>query len=63
MAGRSWCSVRLLKIDVEGFELQVLQGAQKTLAKHRPVLYVENDRVELSSVLIEFLWGQGYRLW
>lgn len=56
-------TVRLLKVDVEGFELQVLQGAEGILANHRPLLYVENDRVAHSRRLIEFLWGHGYRLW
>lgn len=55
--------VCLMKIDVEGFELQVLQGAQETLTNNRPVLYVENDQVDKSQELIEFLWEQGYRLW
>jgi FkbM family methyltransferase len=56
-------NVRLIKVDVEGFELQVLQGAAETLANNRPILYVENDRVAQSASLIEYLWGQGYRLW
>ncbi|KAB0644986.1 FkbM family methyltransferase [Burkholderia latens] len=57
------CNIRLMKIDVEGFELQVLQGAQEILTNHRPVLYVENDRVDQSPKLIEYLWGQNYHLW
>ncbi len=31
----------LLKVDVEGFELSVLAGAQKTLAESRPSLQIE----------------------
>jgi len=30
-----------IKIDVENFEYQVLLGAQETLKKHKPLLYVE----------------------
>lgn len=55
--------VGLLKVDVEGYELRVLQGAAVMLAAMRPVVYVENDRPALSPALIEYLWSQNYRLW
>lgn len=32
---------KLIKIDVEGFELPVLQGAEKTIRAHQPILVVE----------------------
>ena len=52
-----------IKIDVEGMETEVLKGATETLKKHRPILYVENDRIEKSHELITLLWGAGYRLY
>lgn len=53
---------RLLKIDVEGMEQSVLEGARETIARHRPLLYVENDRVEKSDALIGAIEALGYRL-
>lgn len=44
-----------LKIDVEGMEGEVLRGATATIERHRPVLYVENDRKEKSAALIRQL--------
>ena len=52
-----------VKIDVEGMELEVLRGAAQTLARHRPVLYVENDRPDRSRALIEHIEGLGYALY
>ena len=56
-------AVSLLKIDAEGHELRVLKGAQRLLSRSRPILYVENDRIEESQRLIEWLSELGYRLW
>jgi FkbM family methyltransferase len=54
---------KLIKIDVEGMELEVLAGATATLARCRPVLYVENDRVERAEALVACLQEAGYRMW
>ncbi len=51
-----------IKIDVQGAELRVLLGADKLIQSCRPVLYVENDRIEGSSDLIQFLLQHQYRL-
>lgn len=53
----------LLKVDVEGMELEVLEGAGKLIRRFRPVLYVENDRQEKSEALIAHLLGLNYRLY
>ncbi|MCK3658514.1 hypothetical protein A4G18_07265 [Pasteurellaceae bacterium Pebbles2] len=34
-------SIKLLKIDAEGFDLNVLAGAKNLLAKHKPVIFIE----------------------
>ncbi|PWC80805.1 hypothetical protein TSH100_28895 [Azospirillum sp. TSH100] len=56
-------SCRLLKADVEGMEAAVLRGACQLIAQHRPVLYVENDRRDLSPALIGLIRSMGYRVW
>ena len=55
--------VRLIKVDVEGMELDVLAGARQTLARHRPILYVENDRADKAEALVARLLEDGYRMW
>ena len=53
----------LVKIDVEGMEMDVLTGAMQTIERHRPMLYVENDRVDRSAALIELLLRLRHRLY
>jgi len=52
----------LLKVDVEGMEQAVLTGARRTIANHKPLLYVENDRKEKAADLIRFIASLGYDL-
>lgn len=52
----------LVKIDVEGMELDALDGGRAFIARFRPVLYVENDRVERSPALITRLRELEYRM-
>lgn len=44
------------------YELLTLQGAVDVLTRSRPLLYVENDRLDKSQALIEWLWSQNYQL-
>lgn len=55
--------VNLVKIDVEGMEIEVLRGGQGMIMHHRPVLYVENDRREKSPALLAYLFELGYRVY
>ncbi len=54
---------RLIKVDVEGMECAVLEGARSTIERLRPILYVENDRAENSQRLISLILSFGYKLW
>ncbi|MFK7919974.1 MAG: FkbM family methyltransferase [Ilumatobacter sp.] len=53
----------VIKIDVEGHESAVLQGARRVLEEHRPVLVVEvlnRRRGRLAGAIAEQLDGLGY---
>jgi len=41
--------VDFIKIDVEGFELQVVQGAEQTIRANRPIMVVEQKGREVSN--------------
>lgn len=56
-------ALHFLKIDVEGWEGSVLAGATATIHRHRPLLYVENDRSEKQGALIAQIAALGYRLY
>lgn len=58
----------LIKIDVEGYERQVLAGATQTLARFRPTIFLELHPERLQALgsstreVAELLRRQGYRL-
>ena len=60
--------IDLMKIDVEGYELNVLRGASHTLRVHKPVLFIELDDYNLReqgaspSELIGYLQSFGYSI-
>jgi len=54
---------RVIKIDTEGMEPQVLRGAQSLIARCRPYLYVENNEPEASKRLAPILAELGYTAW
>jgi FkbM family methyltransferase len=56
-------SLRMLKVDVEGMEAEVLWGARQTIAKLRPILYLENDRQAQSEGLVRLIEELGYNMW
>ena len=52
--------VRLLKIDVEGSEIQVLQGASQLLTNHRPIVMAESNTTAYSWPVIQSLQSHDY---
>ena len=48
---------------MEGSEAEVLRGAAETIARCRPLLYVENDRPERQQEVISLVAEMGYRLY
>ena len=54
---------RLIKADVEGMEEDVILGALETIARCRPLLYLENDRSEHSAALLRRLMDLDYKIW
>ena len=53
----------IMKIDVEGMELDVLKGAAESVRRFKPMIYLENDRKDRSQPLLEWLFAEDYRLW
>lgn len=52
----------MMKIDVEGMEEEVLLGAKDTIARLKPILYLECDRKEKEQSLLKLIHSLGYRM-
>lgn len=50
----------VIKADVEGMEVEVLKGAERTIEMYRPIMYVENDRADRSEELLTCIERLGY---
>jgi FkbM family methyltransferase len=53
-------SLRLLKIDVEGLEAQVIEGGRGLIEELQPVLFVENNKEDKGDALIAAVRELGY---
>lgn len=58
----NFTGVGFIKLDVEGYELEALLGAQETIKRDKPILYVEDDRQEKSAALRAFIKALGYSI-
>lgn len=54
--------IDLIKIDVEGWELDVLKGAEAVLGRHRPLLYIEVMEPQFEAVEAH-LRARQYQCW
>lgn len=62
LAGRDVPPVRLVKLDVEGYNVPALRGARATLERHRPDVFVECETRAVLADTERELAGLGYRL-
>lgn len=53
-------NVGFIKIDVEGYEEQVILGGLETINKYKPILYVEDDRLQNRKALRSLISSLGY---
>lgn len=53
-------SPKIIKIDAEGFDLEVLKGATQTLQHHRPSIIVEVNTSDAQSQVRSFMQSLGY---
>jgi FkbM family methyltransferase len=64
--GMSLDRVNFIKIDVEGYELEILKGAIETIKKHKPKMLIEINQMALERMnlkredIFQFLDEHGY---
>lgn len=56
-------SLHLLKINVPGSLIDLLQGAAETIRKHRPIIYYRLSGIEQAEAEVHAIKELGYRCW
>ena len=54
-------SIDFIKIVVEGFEIDILEGGINTIQKYKPTLFIEDKEMEAEDIA-EFMDDIGYKL-
>lgn len=52
----------IVKIDVEGSELEVLEGMEEQLRNRRPIIFVASDSIEKREAIFLFLQNLDYKI-
>ncbi|UUY09832.1 FkbM family methyltransferase [Pseudomonas sp. J452] len=52
--------IHFMKVDVEGMELQLLQGAEQTINAHAPIIFLEVNSLHGSQGFLEWATQHGY---
>lgn len=61
-------NIKFIKVDVEGHELQVVQGAFNFISKHKPIFFIEIlreywiDGMPVKSKVANLLCSMGYKM-
>lgn len=55
--------VDFIKADIEGMEYEMLCGAEETIARCRPLLYIEDDKEWQTDALLGWLLDHDYRIY
>lgn len=52
----------IIKIDVEGAELNVLMGAEETIKTNKPIFLIEIHTIPMMFYIMQFLTDRGYKI-
>ena len=56
-------NIDIIKIDVEGFEMNVLRASEYTIKKYKPKIIIETHTSILYKEVLDFLSNIGYKLY